>query len=387
MKRNVTLFLLAIMLVMAFAMPVSAATFRDVPGNAWYYSYVNDLSNRGILNGYTDGTFRPGNNITRAEITKILAYMSGEDTRGCDGYSTFRDCNGHWADEYINWAAIRGIVSGVGNENFQPNAPITREALCTMVLRYAKYKSFYPDKIRNATKFADGADISNWAGDAVYHLQRAGIISGKGNNIFDPKGYATRAECAKIFCVFRNCNNDTNALAKMKLFNNCRNYFGSVSSYYLGEYNHDSYEDLLIVEPLSYGAAIHIYTVSDGTLKRLYYDEVYPIADCEYYYLYQDSQGAWILYYNHDVATGQVEQSVLLFYGTDPEYILCAYNSQSHFYIDGSASDVGIPKGYTQDKEFFQFFQSRSTFLFGSIQSNIGYNGQSYERALGNWAN
>ena len=172
----------------------------------------------------------------------------------------------------------------------------------------------------------------------------------------------------------------------MKLFNNCRNYYGSVSSYYLGDYNHDSYEDLLIVEPLSYGAAIHIYTVSDGTLTRLYYDEVYPIADCEYYYLYQDSQGAWILYYNHDVATGQVEQSVLLFYGTDPEYILCAYNSQSHFYIDGSASDVGIPKGYTQDKEVFQYYQSRSTFLFGSIQSSIGYNGQSYERALGNWA-
>ena len=72
MKRNVTLFLLAIMLVMAFAVPVSAATFRDVPGNAWYYGYVNDLSNRGILNGYTDGTFRPNQNIKRAETFAMI---------------------------------------------------------------------------------------------------------------------------------------------------------------------------------------------------------------------------------------------------------------------------------------------------------------------------
>ena len=392
MKRYGLMFVLIAMLVLAFAMPVSADVepsalyFKDVPQNAWYVEFVYDLANDGVISGYEDGTYRPNNNISRAEIATILARMSGEDTKSYDGLNTFTDCSSsHWADEFVNWAAAKGIVHGVGNGKFDPNAPITREALCTMVMRYAKYTSFYPVKNGSSANFADDANISNWARDSVYHMQQAGIIHGKGGNRFEPQSNATRAECAKIFDVFRKCNNDLTSKFLIEDFDWCRDYFGSVSSYYLADYTHDGYEDLIIVEPLDYGAAIYVYSSLGGDLFCVYKDEVYPIAYDESYYLYFDYKGAYLMHYTLDTATGMTVQEVALFHGNWNGEKIYDYYGASEFYSDGSAYDNGIPQSYYNDQNQYNTYKSKSTLLFRCDDQTMIYNGQSYEKAVSNW--
>lgn len=391
MKRFGFIFTIAAMLVMAFAGPVSAdvdisATyFKDVPNSAWYYDYVYELVDRGVIAGYEDSTFRPNKNITRAEIAKIIACITDENTKIYDGYSEFSDCRGHWADEYINWAAEKGIVNGVGSDKFDPDAPITREALCTMVMRYAKYEAFYPQKIVEPAGFSDDNNISSWARDSVYHMQQAGIINGKGNNLFDPQGKATRAECAKIFCVYLSCNNDFNAQLVIDDLNWLHHYYGSVCSYFLADYTHDGYEDLIVIEPISYGAAIYVYTGLGGEVACIYHDEVYPIAENESYYLYQNAYGAYLIRYLHDSATGQTEQGFYMFCGDNIGTTTYIYDNYVSYYMDGSYLDIGVPRTYYTDKSLFSSYKNKSTFLFGSIWQEMSYNSHSFEKAVGNW--
>ena len=106
--------------------------YTDVPADAWYNNAVSTLSNAGILDGYEDGTFRPDGNITRAEFATITARFL---EAGYDGGNRFPDIDGHWAAEYINEAANAGIVDGYEDGTFRPQQNITRAEAVTMVNR------------------------------------------------------------------------------------------------------------------------------------------------------------------------------------------------------------------------------------------------------------
>ena len=106
--------------------------YTDVDADAWYNNAVSTLSNAGILNGYEDGTFQPDGNITRAEFATITARFF-EATY--DGEDLFSDIAGHWAADYINQAANAGIVDGYPDGTFRPQQNITRAEAMTMVNR------------------------------------------------------------------------------------------------------------------------------------------------------------------------------------------------------------------------------------------------------------
>ena len=106
--------------------------YTDVPADAWYNNAVSTLSNAGILDGYEDGTFRPDGNITRAEFATITARFL---EASYDGGNRFPDIDGHWAAEYINEAANAGIVDGYEDGTFRPQQNITRAEAMTMVNR------------------------------------------------------------------------------------------------------------------------------------------------------------------------------------------------------------------------------------------------------------
>ena len=106
--------------------------YTDVPEDAWYNNAVSTLSNAGILDGYEDGTFRPDGNITRAEFATITARFL---EASYDGGNRFPDIDGHWAAEYINEAANAGIVDGYEDGTFRPQQNITRAEAVTMVNR------------------------------------------------------------------------------------------------------------------------------------------------------------------------------------------------------------------------------------------------------------
>ncbi|MNN62582.1 Endoglucanase precursor [compost metagenome] len=102
----------------------------------------------------------------------------------------------------MEWAAEHGIVSGVGNSQFAPNASVTREQMTVMLHHYIQHKGFSLNNKAGAGGFNDSGTISSWAADSVGIFQRAGIISGKPGNVFDPQGMSTRAEVSAILARF-----------------------------------------------------------------------------------------------------------------------------------------------------------------------------------------
>lgn len=106
--------------------------YTDVAEGDWYNNAVSTLSKAGILNGYEDGSFRPNGNITRAEFATIAARFFEATYEGED---LFPDIKGHWARDYINQAAHAGIVNGYEDGTFRPQENITRAEAMTIVNR------------------------------------------------------------------------------------------------------------------------------------------------------------------------------------------------------------------------------------------------------------
>lgn len=195
----------AIAVLFVLSAPVFAAQkFDDVPDDAWFAEYVYDLADQGILNGVTDTAYVPEAPVTRGQFVKILAYASGEDLTPYKGTTDFTDCTNHWAVPNINWAYENGIVKGVGVDRliFNPDGKITRQEIATMISRYADYKGYTLPRYVITKNFDDEGEIASWARDAVIAMERAGIINGYNDSTFRPEKNATRAEAAKLISVF-----------------------------------------------------------------------------------------------------------------------------------------------------------------------------------------
>lgn len=102
--------------------PVTESNFEDVDSGDWYYTAVNALAEAGILSGYGDGTFRPGDTVSRAEFVAALCQCFQMEA----GSSSFSDVEGHWAQEYIEAATSAGWLSGFEDGTFRPDADIQR---------------------------------------------------------------------------------------------------------------------------------------------------------------------------------------------------------------------------------------------------------------------
>lgn len=177
---------------------VSGNPFNDVNEKAWYYTSVNLAYTFGLFDGTSSATFAPESAMTRAMFVQVLANLENID-RTKYTKSRFSDvADGQWYTAAVEWAAENGIVKGISESLFDPHAPLTREQMAVILYNYLKYKGYQiaPNQIQS---FADESAISAWALEAVRGLHGIGIVTGKGNNMFDPKGIASRAEAATVF--------------------------------------------------------------------------------------------------------------------------------------------------------------------------------------------
>ena len=192
--------------VFKFIAPVSAqyrivtadgTEFYDVTGSNWAYDYVDFASIREIVVGVGDNLFEPDGSLTRAMFVTMLGRMHGN--LGAYDKHSFTDVeSGSWYEEYVSWAAHNGIVEGYDSEHFAPDDKITREQICTMIDRYMKYEG-YNAVAETADKFTDDAQISDWAYDSVEAIKNLEIVVGYEDGSFRPQGVATRAEAATMF--------------------------------------------------------------------------------------------------------------------------------------------------------------------------------------------
>ena len=134
-------------------------SYSDVKAGDWFNNAVSTLSNAGIIAGYEDGSFRPNGYITRAEFATIAARFFDVTYNGKD---LFPDISGHWAKDYINQAANKGFVNGYEDGTFKPDRNITRAEAVTLVNRTLDR---HPDKnhfTKDMLVWPDNMDQTKW---------------------------------------------------------------------------------------------------------------------------------------------------------------------------------------------------------------------------------
>ena len=177
---------------MSFAMPAHDVTvsavftrgegFADVAPGSWYYDAVEFVRARGLMDGVSETEFAPDATMTRAMVWAILGRLDGEEISGSG-----------WLEAARAWALESGVSDGT-----EPNAAVTREQLVTMLYRFAGESATAAD----LNGYADGGEVSDWARDAFAWAIEHMIITGVDDDTLAPRSTATRAQCAAILMRF-----------------------------------------------------------------------------------------------------------------------------------------------------------------------------------------
>lgn len=147
-----------------------------------------------FLVGYTDGTFGPERNMTRAEVTTMFARLLTEQIEADKTYSnTFSDVpKGYWAANYIGYMQQFGIITGYSDGSFRPNAPVTRAEFAAIASRFEKLTE-------GSKSFTDVSD-TYWAARYINFAATRGWVTGYSDGTFKPENTITRAEVAAVTC-------------------------------------------------------------------------------------------------------------------------------------------------------------------------------------------
>ena len=176
--------------------------FEDVPEGAWYYDNVEYVFKHELMSGLNDTTFGPNDPLARAQFATIMYRKEGKPEVSYT--NRFKDVSdGNWYTDAIMWASDAGVVTGYSNGNFGPGDKINREQMAVMMYRYANGKGYDVSASVALNSYQDGNCVSGFAKQAMQWCVAEGIITGKNNGTqLDPQGNATRAECATIIRRF-----------------------------------------------------------------------------------------------------------------------------------------------------------------------------------------
>jgi len=181
-----------------YAVGYRQVSFKDVAKDAWYYRAVSFIAARGITKGTGDNNFSPEAKLTRSQFLVMLMRTFGiaPDTAPEDN---FDDAGDTWYTGYLAAAKRLGISAGVGSNTFAPGREITRQEMFTMLYNVLKVIGQMPsgDSRKTLTDFNDSDDIAPWARNAVKLLAESGIINGIGNRLL-LKETTTRAQMAQV---------------------------------------------------------------------------------------------------------------------------------------------------------------------------------------------
>ena len=175
---------------------IEPVKFCDVNDADWFNPYVSDLSLTGVVEGYSDGCFKPGNEITRAEFIKMALMRKGyQGMYEYNGEKVFEDLKGdEWYAKYVAQAYSYGYIKGYEDGTFKPNDPITRAEALQIILNI---NYFNLDFMVRELPFKD-VNETDWFYQAVNTAYTMGIVEGIDVDTFEPYRNLTRAEAAKM---------------------------------------------------------------------------------------------------------------------------------------------------------------------------------------------
>ncbi|WP_336771070.1 S-layer homology domain-containing protein [Paenibacillus sp. MMO-58] len=166
-----------------------STSFQDTVSH-WASKDISLAAKLGIINGYPDGSFKPDSSITRAEFSTLIAKAFA--LRLGTGTTTFGDTQNSWARESIQILASFGVINGYSDGTFRPDDKITRAEMIAMIS-----KIFIMQENKSGNSF-DDVTAEHWANKIIEEAAYAGIIQGKGKNLFAPNDNLTRAEALTV---------------------------------------------------------------------------------------------------------------------------------------------------------------------------------------------
>ena len=175
--------------------------FPDVTEGDWFYDAVRYAYENSLMGGVGDSLFAPNSETTRAQLVTILYRLAGEPEPGGD--SGFADVEtGTWYTDAVAWAAENGIVNGTTDTTFAPGEDITREQLAAILYRYAACQGYDVSQRADLSGFGDASSISGYAQEALSWAHAQGLVLGFEDGSLRPQGTASRAQIAAVLMRF-----------------------------------------------------------------------------------------------------------------------------------------------------------------------------------------
>ena len=208
MKRILAMLLAVVMVLglapMAFAAAecewgedCPAKAFTDVPADAWYHDDVEFMVAIEIMNGISATEFAPEAGMTRGMAATVIWRVFDEPV--AEEAASFTDVAADaWYADAVAWMEGVGLMEGVGNGLFAPEAMMTREQIATVMYRIMQTGGAYIVLEADLADFEDGDEVSAWAEEAMIWAITEGIIKGDDKGNLNPTDDVKRAECAAI---------------------------------------------------------------------------------------------------------------------------------------------------------------------------------------------
>ncbi len=175
-----------------------ASKYPDVAGR-WYAAAVNALTELGAVAGGDDGLFHPEKPVSRAQLLKMMAVLSGKDLTAREERNSFSDvAQDAWYAPYVRWAVREKLLTGREGDSLEPDGSVTRQEMAVLLYRFNKnvMGKRFPDG--ETPGFADDSSISGWAALEVSAVGRAGLMTSYQDGTFRPLRSVTRGEAAQI---------------------------------------------------------------------------------------------------------------------------------------------------------------------------------------------
>ncbi len=181
----------------------AAALFTDVPSGYWAHDAIARAVSLGLIAGYADGTFRPGDPVTRAQFTLMLYRLAGEPAVTAAAKFPDVPATSRFAAA-IAWASQNGYVNGRADGRFDPSGAVTREQAVAILFRYSGGVSGMETLFSAVyqSKFEDSGAVASYARAAFDWAIYNGVVSGTSETTLSPKKPASRAQIAAILLNF-----------------------------------------------------------------------------------------------------------------------------------------------------------------------------------------
>ncbi len=173
--------------------------FEDIGRYTWAEEAIEALAARGVINGITEKEFLPQANITRADFVVLITRFFGLKGEATENFSDVKEGNYYY--DAVGAAKEIGIVTGMGGNKFEPLKPITRQDMMVIIKRAVEItgqdSKLKENSGKNMSDFKDSDKVAGYAKDSVEYLINQGIVKGDGKNI-NPTSYTKRAEVAAL---------------------------------------------------------------------------------------------------------------------------------------------------------------------------------------------